>query len=167
MGPRYGKLMKEIALRIAGFDQEAISELERNGVYPLSVNETNVEITLDDVEIISDDIPGLQVAVMGSLTVALDTTISPELREEGVARELINRIQNLRKDKGFDVTDKIEVLFKGHDEINLAVKNNLEYICSETLAQAFDIVSDIDGLEKTSIELTDSVKTFISIRRIK
>jgi isoleucyl-tRNA synthetase len=108
----------------------------------------------------------LQVAVLGSLTVALDTTITAELKEEGIAREIINRIQNLRKDNGFEVTDKIDVILQGHDEINLAVKNNLLYICSETLAQTFDIVSEINDLEKTPIELTDAVKTFLSIRRI-
>ena len=167
LGPRYGKMMKEIAALILEFDMPAISELEKMGVYQLNVNGTNVEITLDDVEIISDDIPGLQVAVLGSLTVALDTTISPELREEGIARELINRIQNLRKDNGFEVTDKIGVILQAHDEINLAVKNNLQYICSETLAQTFEIVSEIEGLEKTSIDLTESVQTFLSIRRIR
>jgi isoleucyl-tRNA synthetase len=166
MGPRFGKLMKEAAAKIVELDMAAISELEQNGTYSLTLNGTTVEITLDDVEIVSDDIPGLQVASMGSLTVALDTTISPELREEGIARELINRIQNLRKDNGYEVTDKIEVILQGHDEINLAVKHNLEYICSETLAQSFDVVSEIDGLPKTAIELTDTVKTFLSIRRV-
>ena len=94
---------------------------------------------------------------MGTLTVALDTTITPVLLEEGIARELISRIQNLRKDKDFEVTDKINVKLQGNDEINLAVQNNLMYICSETLAKSFEIVNNIDVPEKDVIELTDTM----------
>jgi len=124
-----------------------------------------VLIRLEDVEIQSDDLPGFHTAAMGSLVVALDTTITPELQEEGIARELINRIQNLRKEKGFDVTDKITVELLFHAEINLAIQNNLAYICSEILAQDFSIVQEIDSPDKELIELTDTLSTEISIRK--
>jgi len=114
LGPKYGKLMKEIAEHLVNLGQEAISDFETKGEYYLSIDHQDIRITLDDIEIISDDIPGLQVAVMGTLTVALDTTITPVLLEEGIARELINRIQNLRKDKNFEVTDKINVVLQGN-----------------------------------------------------
>ena len=104
---------------------------------------------------------------MGNLTVALDTTITPQSWEEGIARELINRIQNLRKDKNFDVTDKITIKLLRNDEINSAILNNLAYICSETLAQSFDIVEKIETGDPVSIELTEAISTLISIRKIE
>jgi isoleucyl-tRNA synthetase len=166
LGPKYGKLMKVIAEHLINLGQEAISDFEKNGEYNLSLDHQDVRITLDDIEIISDDIPGLQVAVMGTLTVALDTTITPVLLEEGIARELINRIQNLRKDKNFEVTDKISVVLQGNDEINSAVQNNLLYICSETLAQSFNIVNTIEVPEKDVIELTDSLTVEILLQKV-
>jgi isoleucyl-tRNA synthetase len=166
LGPKFGKLMKEIAEHIVALDQEAISSFEKTGEYLLSVDHQDIRISLDDIEIISDDIPGLQVAVMGTLTVALDTTLTPELLEEGIARELINRIQNLRKDKDFEVTDKINIKLKGNDEINSAIQKNFVYICSETLAQSFEIVKIIDDPEKDLVELTDTLKVEILVQRI-
>jgi isoleucyl-tRNA synthetase len=166
LGPKFGKLMKEIAEKVVNLDQAAISDFEKKGEYNLSVDHQDILITLEDVEIISDDIPGLQVAVMGTLTVALDTTLTPELLEEGLARELINRIQNLRKDKNFEVTDKINVLLQGNEEINLAVQNNLPYICSETLAQSFNIVTFIDDPDKDVIELTETLTVEILIQKV-
>jgi isoleucyl-tRNA synthetase len=166
LGPKYGKLMKVIAEHLVTLDQAAISDFEKNGEYNLSLDHQDVRITLDDIEIISDDIPGLQVAVMGTLTVALDTTITPVLLEEGIARELINRIQNLRKDKNFEVTDKISVVLQGNDEINLAVQNNLLYICSETLAQSFDIVRSIEVPGKDVIALTDTLTVEILLQKV-
>jgi len=166
LGPRYGKLMKKIAEHLVNLGQEAISDFEKKGEYYLSIDHQDIRITLDDIEIISDDIPGLQVAVMGTLTVALDTTLTPVLLEEGIARELINRIQNLRKDKNFEVTDKISVKLQGNDEINLAVQNNLPYICSETLAQSFNIVNSIEAPEKDVIELTDFLTVEILLEKV-
>jgi len=166
LGPKYGKLMKEIAEHLVNLGQEAISDFEKKGEYYLSIDHQDIRITLDDIEIISDDIPGLQVAVMGTLTVALDTTLTPVLLEEGIARELINRIQNLRKDKNFEVTDKISVKLQGNDEINLAVQNNLPYICSETLAQSFNIVNSIEAPEKDVIELTDFLTVEILLEKV-
>jgi isoleucyl-tRNA synthetase len=100
------------------------------------------------------------------LTVALDITLTPELLQEGIAREVINRIQNLRKDKGFEVTDKIMVKFQSHADIDEAVQCNISYICSETLAQSFEVVAEIAETEKVSIEITDKISTFIEIKRV-
>ena len=166
LGPKYGKLMKDIAEHLVNLGQDDIKDFEKNGEFTLSIDHQDIRITLDDIEIISDDIPGLQVAVMGTLTVALDTTITPVLLEEGIARELISRIQNLRKDKDFDVTDKINVKLQGNDEINLAVQNNLMYICSETLAKSFEIVNNIDVPEKDVIELTDTISVEILVQKV-
>jgi len=166
LGPKYGKLMKEIAGLLVNLGQQAISDFEKNGEYYLSIDHQDIRIALDDIEIISDDIPGLQVAVMGTLTVALDTTITPVLLEEGIARELVNRIQNLRKDKNFEVTDKISVVLQGNDEINSAVQNNLSYICSETLAQSFKIVNTIEIPGKDVIELTDTMTVEIFLQKV-
>ena len=121
---------------------------------------------VDDVEILSEDIPGWQVASMGSLTVALDITLTPELLQEGLAREVINRIQNLRKDKGFEVTDKIIIKLQAQADIDEAVHQNITYICSETLAQSFEVVATIEDSEKVIIEITDSISTFIVINKV-
>jgi isoleucyl-tRNA synthetase len=103
---------------------------------------------------------------MGSLTVALDITLTPELLQEGIAREVINRIQNLRKDKGFEVTDKITVKLQSQADIDEAVQHNIPYICSETLAQSFEVVAEIGETDKVSIEITDKISTFIEITRV-
>lgn len=166
LGPKYGKLMKSIADAVTNFSKEEISQLEKNEGILLKIDGKEVSLSLSDVEIISEDIPGWQVSNMGNLTVALDTNITPQLWEEWIARELINRIQNLRKDKGFEVTDKITVKLLRKDEINSAILNNLSYICSETLSQSFDIVEKIET-EPDSIELTDTISTLISIRKIE
>jgi isoleucyl-tRNA synthetase len=166
LGPRYGKLMKQISETLAGFNQEDISKLEKDSSYLINIQGQEVSIEPSDVEIISEDIPGWQVTNMGNLTVALDITITPQLWEEGISRELINRIQNIRKDQGFEVTDKIIVQLQSHDEINLAIKNNLPYICSETLTQSFEIKTLIEAENKVSIDLTDTISTVLSIQRV-
>ena len=166
LGPRYGKLMKQISEVLVGFGQEDIGRLEKTGKAMLTIQDQEVEIDITDVEIISEDIPGWQVTNMGNLTVALDVTITPQLWEEGIARELINRIQNLRKDQGFEVTDTINVKLQCHDEINLAIKNNLAYICSETLTQSFELLDNVEIPGKITIDLTDSISTFLSIQRV-
>ena len=166
LGPRYGKLMKQLAIAVNAISHEEISILEKEGKLALLVEGQLVELLIDDVEILSEDIPGWQIASMGALTVALDITITPELWKEGIAREVINRIQNLRKDKGFEVTDKIIVKFQSLPAIDEAVNSNISYICSETLAQSFDIVAAIDESVGVSIELTDTISTFIEINRV-
>jgi len=163
LGPKFGKLMKQIAEAVTGLSREDIALLEKEGKFLLQMDGQTVEITTADVEIISEDIPGWQVANMGSLTVALDITITPGLWEEGIARELINRIQNLRKDKGFDVTDKIEVEIEKQDEIDSAIRNNFAYISSETLAVSLTIKDKITTPDADTVELTDSMITRVSI----
>jgi isoleucyl-tRNA synthetase len=166
LGPRYGKLMKQIAAVLPAMEQKEIAEFEARGTYSFSVEGETVEVGLADVEIISEDIPGWQVTNLGSLTVALDITITQQLWEEGISRELINRIQNIRKEQGFDVTDKISVLVQSHEEINLAVQKNLAYICAETLAKSFEIVKSIETEGKVSVDLTDTISTVVSVQRI-
>ncbi|MCK9422410.1 MAG: isoleucine--tRNA ligase [Bacteroidales bacterium] len=166
LGPRYGKLMKQLAAVLVSISQQEISVLEKEGRLNLNIDGQNVEIVPDDVEILSEDIPGWQVANMGSLTVALDITVTPALWQEGIAREVINRIQNLRKEKKFEVTDKISVKFVSHPDIDEAVNQNISYICSEILAQSFEVVTLLSEEEKISIELTDTIGTYVSIRKV-
>ena len=109
LGPRYGKLMKEISNAITALPPQEIVAFENTGKHQLTINGQQITLTSEDVEIISEDIPGWQVANDGKLTVALDVTVSDELRYEGIAREFVNRIQNIRKESGYDVTDKITV----------------------------------------------------------
>ena len=166
MGAKFGKLMKPVAEKMKEWNQGIISEFEKSGEYTMEVDGQTVHLTIGEVEVRTEDLPGLQTATMGSLVVALDVKITPGLWEEGISRELINRIQNLRKDQGFEVTDTIVVKLQKHDEINLAIQNNLPYICSETLTQSFELVEKIDAPEKVSIDLTDSISTYLSIQKV-
>jgi isoleucyl-tRNA synthetase len=166
LGPRYGKMMKQLAVAVTSITRQEISILEKEGRLTIEVEGQPVELLLDDVEILSEDIQGWQVASMGNLTVALDITLTPELLQEGIAREIINRIQNLRKDKGFEVTDKIKVKIQSHADLDEAVNRNISYICSETLAQSFEVVAAIEEAEKVSVEITDNISTFIEINRV-
>ncbi|QDO93406.1 isoleucine--tRNA ligase [Formosa sediminum] len=148
LGPRFGKDMKLIASEIAKMTSEDIKKIEQTGSINVEINGKSITLGREDVEIISQDIEGWLVANEGNLTVALDITISQELKKEGIARELINRIQNLRKDSGFEVTDKIRVKLQKHDEIVNAVATNLEYIKAETLTAELEIMDLInDGIE--------------------
>ncbi|MFO7879958.1 MAG: isoleucine--tRNA ligase [Bacteroidota bacterium] len=144
LGPKYGKMMKQIAPRIMQMSQEEIAELEKNGEASINIDGESITIGTDDVEILSEDIPGWLVTNQGSLTVALDIKISDELRKEGVARELINRIQNLRKDSGFDVTDKIRIEMAADEEVQEAVKQHENYICEQTLAESIKITTNLE-----------------------
>ncbi|MBW6498401.1 MAG: isoleucine--tRNA ligase [Bacteroidales bacterium] len=166
LGPRYGKLMKQIAAAIAQFGQDDIARIESEGKYSLDIAGEAVELLVSDVEIISEDIPGWLVANEGTLTVALDVTITEALRNEGIARELINRIQNLRKEKGFEVTDKIVIFVKQHREITDAIVSNNDYICSETLATRLDYAEAIEAPEKVEVEITDDIKTYVHINKV-
>ncbi|MDL2323007.1 isoleucine--tRNA ligase [Bacteroidales bacterium OttesenSCG-928-A17] len=147
LGPRYGKIMKDLAVAISGMSQDAINELEKNAVYQMQVADQTVEITADDVEIISEDIPGWLVANEGKLTVALDITLTDELKREGIARELVNRIQNIRKSKGFEITDKITVQIQSDDRINDAVGEYKTYIANQILAESIELTGLTDGIE--------------------
>ncbi len=139
LGPKVGNRMKEIATMVNELNQKDIVYLEQNGALNLTLPSGDYQLELEDVEVRPEDIEGWLVASVGGLTVALDISISKELKEEGIARELINRIQNLRKDKGFEVTDKIRVLVENHPYIIEAVDNNLGYICAEILAVSLSL----------------------------
>ena len=125
-----------------------------------------MSISLSDVEIMTEDIPGWVVTSEDHMTVALDITLTQDLIEEGIARELVNRIQNIRKNNNFEVTDKINIEIKSHPEINSAVQNYISYICSETLASDLHLVNDMIELETEMIELTDEVKIYIRVNRL-
>lgn len=144
LGKKYGKLMKDIAAALGEFSKSQISELEKNGNYILQIDGNEIEILAEDVEIITEDMPGWLVANEGKLTVALDITVTDELMREGIARELVNRIQNLRKSEGFRITDKIIIKIETNDEINKAVETFGKYIASQTLANSIEIVDRID-----------------------
>jgi len=165
LGPRYGKLMKKIAAILSGFTAAQIGLLERNGKYVLSIDGEEVEILISDVEINTQDIPGWIISTEGSLTVALDITMTDELREEGIARDLVNKIQNLRKDKNFDVTDKISLFIEKSEKIETAVNSNYQYICSETLTKTLDWVETINSGGGIEIELGDELITKIDIEK--
>jgi isoleucyl-tRNA synthetase len=145
LGAKVGKDMKAVAAAITALDQDALVQFEREGVTKFDIGNSTFEILLTDVEIIAEDVPGWQVANLGKLTVALDVTITNELKQEGISRELINRIQNLRKDKGFEVTDRISVRIKPNnsDVITEAVNTNLSYICAEILADNVVVDNDL------------------------
>lgn len=166
LGKKLGALMKDAAAAIAQMTQDDIRILENKGAFDLRINENIVVISVEDVEISSEDIPGWQVNSNGGLTVALDISISPQLRDEGIARELINRVQNLRKDKGFEVTDKIMVKLKNQSSITTAIESNLDYICAEILASSFTWVETLATPVADEIEVEEGVKTLIEIERI-
>jgi len=119
----------------------------------------------EDVEISSEDIPGWQVVNEGKLTVALDVTISDDLREEGIAREFINRIQNLRKEMGYEVTDRIDLKVLEHASIHSSLINNKDYICAETLTENLDLVDRLDGEDVVNVEVDTDIHTRISIKK--
>jgi len=167
LGPKYGKIMKQIAAAVQGFNAEHINQIEREGFYNFICEGENVELLISDVIISTEDVPGWLVASMDGLTVALDTTLTPALKEEGIARELINRIQNIRKDKGYEVTDKIKLQIEQHVEINAAINNNISYICTEILAQELLIVETVNNDDKINVEVLDNLTTNIFIERIK
>ena len=155
LGPKYGKIMKQVSAVIAAMTQKEIAILEREGNFAFVVEGQDVNITVDDVEIISEDIPGWLVANEGKLTVALDINVTPELVEEGIARELVNRIQNLRKDSGFDVTDKINIFIESHSETDTAVNNYQDYICSQTLANSIKIINKTEQKQYVTVEVNN------------
>jgi isoleucyl-tRNA synthetase len=165
LGPRYGKLMKQIAARVNQWDADQIKQLETEGKLSIDIDSQNVEILLSDVEIFTEDIPGWLVSSMGQLTVALDITITEELKQEGIARELINRIQNIRKDKQYEVTDKIAVTLEKNNVLETAVNKNYSYICSEILAESLVFQERIEQNDKEIIELIDNLKTSIAVTK--
>lgn len=165
LGPKHGKLMKQIAAAISQFSHDDIKQLEDDGVYHIDINGQDIAIEVSDVEITTDDIPGWLIATQGALTIALDITITEELKEEGVARDIVNKIQGLRKDKGFEVTDQINITIQKQVETDAAINNNNLYICSETLASELKLV-DTELIGGEEIELSDSIKVVVKVERI-
>ena len=159
LGPKFEKDMKLIAAKIAQFSADNISEIEKNNSYQIA---DGIRIELADVEISSVDIPGFSVATNDGITVALDITLSKDLKEEGLAREFVNRIQILRKEKGFEVTDTIKIEIEKNQVITTAINNNLNYICGETLADTlvFSEVKDFDG---ENLVLIDEISAKVKI----
>jgi len=163
LGPKFGREMKSIANAIRNFSKEEISKIELEGKIPIELDGKMINLELSDVEISSKDIEGWLVANEGSITVALDVTISENLRREGVARELINRIQNARKDRGLEVTDKIKLTVLKFEDIEESINKNKEYIMSETLTEELVFVDQlIDGID---VEF-DAIKSKILINKM-
>jgi isoleucyl-tRNA synthetase len=163
LGPKYGSLMKEISIKTAHLNSDDIKILEQTGYIDLEINEKSITLELDDFEIISQDIEGWLVTHEGSLTVALDIVISEKLKGEGVAREIVSKIQNIRKNSNFEVTDRINISLLDDANIKVAVQENLNYIMTETLADNLDIVSDLKNGDDI---VFDDVKTKIFITKI-
>ncbi|MDR0686607.1 MAG: DUF5915 domain-containing protein [Dysgonamonadaceae bacterium] len=147
LGPRYGKIMKNLAAAIAALTQEEIFEMEKTGALKLTVQGQTAEIGLDEVEIFSEDIPGWLVANEGRLTVALDITVTEELKKEGIARELVNRIQNIRKANGYEITDKIRVVIQPNPILAPAVEKYNQYIAAQVLANSVTLANIDEGIE--------------------
>jgi isoleucyl-tRNA synthetase len=162
LGPRFGKDMGMISREIKDFSPEKIAQLESNGVIDVIIGGKSITLSMEDVEISSQDIEGWLVANSNGITVALDIVISPELKKEGIARELVNRIQNIRKESGFEVTDKIKVHLQKNDTLEEAVKSNEEYIKSETLTEELVFEENLEN--STEIEF-DEIKTKIKITK--
>jgi len=162
LGPKYGKEITLIANTLSNFDNDDIKNLEITKKYKIN---KDISISLNDVEITSSDIPGCIVASNDGITVALDVTISKELKEEGIAREFINRIQNIRKNNSFSVTDKINILVENNELLLEAIQNNLTYICNETLAENLSFKLKLDT-SKYKIELTEKITANVIVNKI-
>lgn len=145
MGPKFGKQMKAVATAVSEMSQDAIAELEKNGTYKLNVAGEEVTVDVADVEVFSEDIPGWLVGNEGKLTVALEVTVTEELRREGIARELVNRIQNIRKSSGFEITDKIKIFLSKNPQTNDAVEEYKDYICNQVLGVSLVLVDKVEN----------------------
>jgi isoleucyl-tRNA synthetase len=160
LGPRYGKIMKQLASKIQSMTQDEINLLEKNCSYTLSIEGVEATIKLDDVEIISEDIPGWLVGNEGRLTIALDITVTDDLRKEGIARELVNRIQNLRKAKNFEITDRISIQISSDPSFDDAIRQYVDYIKQQVLGDSLVISKEKfeDEIEIDDKSLTISIK---------
>lgn len=166
LGPKYGKMMKQIAIAVSLLTPEQISLLEKDGKIRLDFEGNNLELVDTDVEITTQDIPGWLISTIGSLTVALDITINDDLRDEGIAREVVNRIQNIRKDKQFEVTDKIVIILEKKPGLEEAITKNIEYICSETLAESLTMVGQVENSIAQTIDITEDIATQIVVNKL-
>lgn len=163
LGPRYGKIMKQLAAAINDMGQDAINVFEKEGKYTFNIEQQHAEIELSDVEIISEDIPGWLVANEGRLTVALDITLTDRLRKEGIARELVNRIQNIRKSSGLEITDRIVVQVSDNDKVRSSLDEFGDYIASQVLADSVELAHIEEGQE---IDM-DDFKVKVSVKKVK
>ncbi|MCH5217245.1 MAG: isoleucine--tRNA ligase [Muribaculaceae bacterium] len=167
LGPKYGKVMKDLGKAITAMDQKDIALLEKEGQFTFAAIEGAPVVTLEDVEVIPEDIPGWLVANDGNVTVALDVTITPELKLEGTARELINRIQNLRKDNGYEITDRITVRLSASPEIEETLGAYYDYIASQVLADSIETVEDtLLGADATELEEIDGLTVKALINKV-
>ncbi|MDR2937291.1 MAG: isoleucine--tRNA ligase [Rikenellaceae bacterium] len=164
VGPRYPKQMKQISALVAGFSQVEIADIEREEKKTLVVDGEELSFTREDFEILTEDMPGWLVTSEGRLTVALDITITPELKMEGIARELINRIQNIRKDSGLEVIDRIDVEIERNERIAATVVQHGPYIASQTLARSFTAVGSLSG---KGVTVTDVDDVSVKLRVVK
>jgi isoleucyl-tRNA synthetase len=162
LGPRYGKIMKQLAAEVQGMSQEAIAAFEKDGNYTFDIDGQPATIELADVEIISEDIPGWLVANAGKLTVALDVTITDDLRKEGIARELVNRIQNIRKSSGFEITDRINIIISDQEQIRNTIAEYRDYIASQVLADVIELSGSVKGQD---VDMDDYILQ-ISVEKI-
>lgn len=165
LGPKHGKDMKLVAAAIQQMTQTQITELERNNTIMLDINGMLKPVDLADVEVISEDIPGWLVANEGNITIALDVTVTPELKREGLARELVNRIQNIRKSRDYNITDRIKVVVDADGDIADAVKDFNDFISRQILASALS-VGKVDENDQDAENLDiDENNIFVSITR--
>ncbi|MDR1809426.1 MAG: isoleucine--tRNA ligase, partial [Prevotella sp.] len=162
LGPRYGKIMKQLAASVQEMSQKDIAVLEKEGAIAFDIEGVQAVVELADVEIISEDIPGWLVANEGRLTVALDITVTEELKKEGIARELVNRIQNLRKTSGLDITDRIRIKISDLGEVQEAITGYYDYMAAQVLA---DSIETVRGLKATEIDM-DDYSVHISIEKV-
>ena len=162
LGPKYGKIMKQLGKAITEMEQKDIAVLEKEGRFTFAGLEGNPVVTLEDVEVIPEDVPGWLVANDGNITVALDVTVTPELRNEGMARELINRIQNIRKGNDFDITDKVSVELTDIPEIRDAVNSFGDYIAGQVLAESIILSDKLEGDDAKDLEL-DGLKAYARV----
>jgi isoleucyl-tRNA synthetase len=166
LGPKYGQMMKTIAGVVATMDQHAIAELERHNEFLISVDNQQITLTLEDVEITTEDIPGWVVASEGLLTVALDVTITAPLYQEGIARDMVNRIQNMRKEAGLEITDRIRLIVEKRTEIFDAVNNNIAYICGETLMDDIAWQDKLQNADVQPVDISDGIMVMMKIEKI-
>jgi isoleucyl-tRNA synthetase len=165
LGPKYGKIMKQIAASVSQFSQNDIADLEKNGSTRLNIAGQEVDLTPADVEITTEDIPGWLVSTEGELTIALDINMTDELKQEGIAREFINKIQNIRKESNFEVTDRINVKIVKHDFYNQAVENFRDYIGSQTLSADLVLVDSLEEGVGQPVEIDQDVEARIFVEK--
>ena len=169
MGKKYGKSLKFISKQLAEFSQEEIADFEQKGTFSLKIEDEELIINFDEVMVLTEDIPGLLAANKGTLTVALDTEITPELKSEGIAREIVNKIQNLRKDSGFEVIDKIEINIESNKITDPAINKHQDYIKSQVLAGKINIKDSLNHSKNDSeeIEIDENLSVKVLIKKIQ